>query len=273
MATSHPVTKRLGGLAQPGRGYLFMKAKTHGWNYVLSWAHRITGIILVLYIVLHIYTLSGLKDPDSFDSKMKFLQFSLFIFLEWLLAVPVIFHTLNGGRLILYETFGNRIDEIVLKWVLGLSALYIALLGLLMAIGNQTAFPIFFWLYMMIASGCITYVTISRIRLSGVSVFWKLHRITGAFLLLMDPGHMLFMHLNQAIGHNAQTIIFRMDNIFIKIVDLLLVISVIYHGGYGLLSISRDYLQSKSARFGFAVLIGTVLVFSVCLGVELIFYT
>lgn len=272
MTISHPVTKRPGDLAQPGRGYLFMKPKTHGWDYVLSWAHRITGIILVLYVLFHIYTLSGLKYPDSFNSKMKFLQFFLFVFLEWLLAVPVIFHALNGGRLILYETFGNRVDKIVLRWVLTLSALYVLLLGLLMAIGNQTTSPIFFWLYMTVVSGCITYVTISKIRLSNASMFWKLHRITGAFLLLMIPGHMVFMHLDPAIGHNAEVIIARMDNIFIKIVDLLLVISVIYHGGYGLLSICRDYLQSKSIRYAFA-LIGAVMVFAVCWGVELIFYT
>ncbi len=67
-------------------------------------------------------------------------------------------------------------------------------------------------------------------------------------MLLMIPAHMLFMHLNPSLGHDAQTIIERMRHPFIKLVDLSLVLSVLYHGGYSLFSIGQDYLKSEKLR-------------------------
>ena len=86
-------------------------AQTRGWPFVITWIHRISGMLMVIYIWLHIYTLSFLAEPDAYDSKMKLFGSFAFSFLEWLLAVPVIFHALNGGRLIMYEIFGSRNDE------------------------------------------------------------------------------------------------------------------------------------------------------------------
>ena len=46
-------------------------AKTRGWPFVMAWAHRISGLLLVVYIGLHIYTLSLLTTPEAFDAQMK----------------------------------------------------------------------------------------------------------------------------------------------------------------------------------------------------------
>lgn len=244
-------------------------ARSRGWPYLASWAHRITGVLLVLYVWFHIITLSLLCNPDSFDSKMKFFRYFLFVFLEWLLAIPVIYHALNGGRLILYEIFGNRKDQIVLQWVLVLAVIYTFLLGLFMAIGNQTVSAIFFWVYLTLASGCIAYLTVMKLRQSGASFAWKLQRITGAFLFLMIPAHMLFMHLDSTLGHEAQVIIARMDNIFIKLVDLMLVFSVLYHGAYGLFGIFQDYLPSRRARVGCGAGLAVVMSIFALIGIKL----
>ena len=74
-------------------------AKTRGWPFIIAWIHRISGILLALYFCVHIYTLSFLATPAVYDAKMKFFGDFFLSFLEWLLAVPVIFHALNGGRL------------------------------------------------------------------------------------------------------------------------------------------------------------------------------
>ena len=253
----------------PGVGYLQTLARTRGWPYVASCAQRISGVLLVLYVCFHIITLSVLRNPGDFDSKMRFFESFLPGFLEWLLAVPVIYHALNGGRLILYEIFGNRKDQIILKWVLGLSVFYTLSLGLFMAMGNQTVSAIFFWVYVTAASGFIAYLTVMKIRLSGASFSWKLHRITGAFLFLMIPAHMLFMHLDPALGRDAQVIITRMDNIFIKLIDLVLVISVLYHGAYGLIGICRDYLPSRRTQVVCTAFIVFVTGFFAWMGVKL----
>jgi len=244
-------------------------SKTRGWPFLIAWAHRITGIILVLYIWLHIYTLSLLKSPENFDTKMKILGFVLFVLLEWLLAVPVIFHALNGGRIILYESFGSRNDDGMIRWVSVLSIIYVLLLGLLMVMGNQAVSTVFFWILALIASFCILFLVSEKIRTTGNSIYWRLHRITGAFLLIMVPAHLLFMHLQPSIGHDSSVIIFRMQSVFVKIVDLLLVTCALYHGSYGMLSIAKDYIESKAFQTGVAVLVICIAVVFAWVGIKL----
>jgi len=230
-------------------------AKTRGWPFVIAWLHRISGMLMVLYIWVHIYTLSFLAAPDAYDAKMKLFGFFPFSFLEWLLAGPIIFHALNGGRLILYEIFGRRNDESMIRWVLGLSATYFLLLGLLMVMGNQTVSPIFFWLIIFIIGFLPSYVVASRIRNMAGSNTWKLQRISGAYLIVMIPAHLLFMHLQPAVGHEAAVVIARMQNVFIKFIDLTLVVAGLYHAGYGLTAIIRDYLKSGLLQTGLTGLV------------------
>jgi succinate dehydrogenase / fumarate reductase cytochrome b subunit len=230
-------------------------ARTRGWPFVIAWLHRISGMLMVLYIWLHIYTLSFLATPDAYDAKMKLYGSFPFSFLEWLLAVPVIFHALNGGRLIMYEIFGSRNDESMIRWVLGLSATYFLLLGLLMVMGNQTVSPIFFWLVIFIGGILAGYLVASKIRNIAVSITWKLHRISAAYLIVMIPAHLLFIHLQPAVGHEAGVVIARMQSIFIKFIDLTLVIAAFYHAGYGLTAIIGDYLKPGLLQTGLACLI------------------
>lgn len=270
MATSASAGKKMGGQIQPMIDFLSTQAKMRGWPFLAAWAHRISGVLLVLYVWFHIVTLSSLNDPARFDGKMTVFGYGLFVFLEWLLALPVIYHALNGGRLILYEVFENRRDDIVLKWVIALGILYTLLLALCMLIGNQTISAPIFWIYTMAAAGCVVTVTIEKIRTSGAAMLWKLQRISGAFLLVAVPAHMLFMHINPGMGHDAQIIIARMGNLFIKLVDIALVICVLYHGAYGIYAIGRDYFASLRAKIGMGVLLICVTLVFAWVGLKLI---
>lgn len=253
----------------PGVRYLQTKSRTRGWAYIASWAHRITGVMLILYVLLHILTLSALKNPDDFDNKMKFYASILPIFLEWLLAVPVIYHALNGGRLVLYEIFGNRRDNLILQWVPRLCAAYMLLLGIFMAMGNQAISAILFWTYIAAASGFISYLTVMKIRHSGASKLWKMQRISAAFLFLMIPAHMLYMHLDPSIGRDSYVIIARMNNMFIKLIDLMLLISVLYHGAYGIIEISRDYVSSRRVQVACTAIIMLIVAIFAWMGMKL----
>ena len=221
-------------------------AQTRGWPYVIAWGHRIAGVLLALYVLLHIYTLSYLATPDIYDTKMKVYGTFLFTFLEWLLAIPVIFHALNGGRLISYEVFGARHDRLMLTWVFSLAAIYVLLQAVLMKLGTQSVTPVFFWLTVSILSFCLVVLVATKVwRIRG-ALTWKLQRISGAYLFIMIPAHLLFMHLQPAVGHEAGVVIARMQNIFIKLIDITLAIAVLFHAGYGLISISKDYITSRN---------------------------
>ena len=250
--------------------YVAFYAKTRGWAFILSWIHRITGLLLLLYVWFHLITLSALSIPGDFDAKMALFSAPLIVFFEWLLAIPVIFHAVNGGRLMLFEIYGYRDDTAMTRWLFMVSAAYVGLLAVLMLLGNQSVSPIFFWLTVLIIAVICGYAFLARIWRLGHSQFWKFQRASGAFLLVMIPAHFLFMHLNPAVGKDSAVIIARIQNAFIKIVDLALVLAVVYHGGYGLFSVGKDYLVSRRLQVLMTALIVVVMVLSAWIGLKII---
>ncbi len=223
--------------------------RSRGVPFVISWAHRLSGLLLVVFIGFHIFTLSALTTPAAYADKMKLYQLPVLAFIEWALAIPVLFHALNGGRLILYESFRCRRDDVLLDWAAGLTLLYAGLLALLMLLGNQNVSAVFFWLIAGSAAAAVAYALYARIGRTAHAWSWKLQRITGAFLLVMIPAHFLFMHLGPQMARDAGLVALRMQNPWIKLVDAALVLSAVYHGAYGLNSILNDYVGSKELRW------------------------
>jgi succinate dehydrogenase cytochrome b556 subunit len=250
--------------------YIAFYANTRGWAFILSWGHRITGLLLVLYVWFHLITLSALSNPQDYDAKMALFSSPLIVFFEWLLAIPVIFHAANGGRLILFEIYGYRDDTAMIRWLFVASAAYLSLLAVFMLLGNQSASPIFFWLTVFIIAVIGGYAFLARIWRLGHSQFWKFQRASGVFLLVMIPAHFIFMHLNPAVGKDSAVIIARMQSVFIKSVDLALVLAVVYHGGYGLFSIGKDYIASRPLQILMTFLFVVVMIWSAWIGLKVI---
>lgn len=223
--------------------------RNRGVEFVISWAHRLTGLFMVVFVAFHIYTLSALTTPGLYSEKMKLYQLPVMVFMEWALALPVVFHALNGGRLILYESFRCRNDRMLLNWVLGLTLLYAGLLAVLMLMGSQSVSAVFFWLVAVAAALTTAYGLYARIARTPHAWSWKLQRLTGAFLLVMIPAHFLFMHLGPQVAKDAGLVVMRLQNPWIKLVDAALVVSAVYHGGYGLNSVMNDYVGSKELRW------------------------
>lgn len=78
--------------------------KTTGFlSFVLR---RFTGVMLVLYLLLHIWVISSaLSGADSFDARMNFLQTDLFKLAEIALLAAVVYHAFDGIRLLLINWF------------------------------------------------------------------------------------------------------------------------------------------------------------------------
>jgi len=243
--------------------------RSRGWGFIMTWAHRVAGLMLVLYMFFHIFTLTGLYEPANFASKMKLFGNFLFTFLEWALAVPVIFHALNGTRLILYEIFRVRNDTVMIRWVLLLSALYVLTLGLLMLMGNQQVTAGLFWLVVAIASTIAVVIVYGRLWPTHNTLLWKLQRISAALLLPMVSGHMFFMHLNYQAGHDVDTIITRMSGVGMKVLDSVFVITVFFHAGFGLYTIIGDYVEDSRLRLGLSVLATFLMLVFAFAGVKL----
>jgi len=249
--------------------YVSFYARTRGWPFIISWCNRVAGILLVIWGWLHIYFLAFLCAPSAYDENMGVFRWVIFAFLQWVLSIPVIFHTLNGGRLILYEIFGKRNDDTLIRWMVSLSVVYIALVGVFMILGNQNVSPFLFWLLTLVIALVVAYGVAQRIWRSDHAILWKLQRISGAFLLVMVPAHLLFMHLNPSVGMEAGVVIKRMQSWFIKVVDLALIVAALYHGGYGLYSVFSEHLSSRILRVALVCVITVIVLIFAWVGIRL----
>ena len=244
-------------------------AQTRGWPYVISWGHRISGLLLIGYALFHVYTIYGVQDPAAYDAEMKLLSNPFFVILEWALAIPVILHAMNGGRLILYELFGRRNDQTMINWAIVLSVVYVLFLGFLMIMSNQSVSPVFFWITVLIMACAAVYVTTGRLIKIRHSWFWKLQRITASFLFVVIPAHMILSHLNLAASHEAAQVAARMQLGLVKVVDSLILLAVAFHAGYALVSLARDYLKSKLLRIGAIIIVLAIMILAAYFGLQL----
>ncbi|MDP1992040.1 MAG: hypothetical protein Q8K00_13575 [Syntrophales bacterium] len=246
-------------------------AKTRGWYYVISWLHRFAGIWLFIALMIHMYALWSWQAAGIPNRDMNLTVRPIFVFLAWTSSLVVSFHALNGGRLILYELYGQRNDEAMIRWTFGLSVTYAVIVGFLMIMKNQSVSALFFWL-MTFCTGAVTaYAVESRIGNSRHSIFWKLQRISGAFLFTAIPAYLIFVYLNPVLADRTRTGSACVQNTFIRVVTLTLAVSALYHAGYGLFSIAADYASSRTLRTGVTALIIAVIAVLTVLAFRVIF--
>jgi len=230
-------------------------AKTRGWHYVISWLHRFTGVSLMLVLMMYVYSLSSLLVGNISNARMKVIFSPIFILLAWISSLPMSFHALNGGRLILYELFGRRNDEEMIHWIFGLTAAYAVMIGLMMVMKNQHASAFFFWLMAAFSGAVAAYIVASRIRGKRHSALWKLQRISGAFLFITAPAYLLFWCLNPGQINGIQEVAAGAQNFFVRLVALAAITGALSHAGYGLFSIGSDYTSSRITRVGMTALV------------------
>lgn len=86
--------------------------------------HRITGIALIAYLFLHVYSLSPLTNGEAaFNQKMQTYSSPFFMVVEWFLFAFVLFHSLNGIRIVIVDwADGAKYHKQLYKltWVLGI---------------------------------------------------------------------------------------------------------------------------------------------------------
>jgi succinate dehydrogenase / fumarate reductase cytochrome b subunit len=103
----------------------------------IAWLiHRLTGILLTLYIFLHLYVLSNLRDPSRFSSMMDLMKNPLVRLGEAGLLALVIAHGLNGLRLILLDTGISSRYQKPLFWFLMMVGGFVFIAGILPLTGG-----------------------------------------------------------------------------------------------------------------------------------------
>lgn len=90
---------------------------------------RITGLLLVFYLSMHIIVISNLMNPAKFDATMEFLGSWVFRLLEVGLLGVVIYHSMNGIRIFIIDFFDGALYQAKLFWVLMGVALVLFAMG------------------------------------------------------------------------------------------------------------------------------------------------
>jgi succinate dehydrogenase/fumarate reductase cytochrome b subunit len=225
-------------------------ARNRGWHYLISWLHRLTGVVLTITLTVCLYTLLLPQTSDSFTAKTTLPAGYLLTLLTWASSLVVGFHALNGGRLILYELFGIRNDAIMIRWTFSLTASYAVIVGIVMVLDNQRVSAPFFWLMTLSTSLAIACAVASRLSKSRHSFLWKLQRISGAFLFIAIPAYLLFTRMKPYVTDELRASVEPTYSVLTCAVFLAVAAPALYHALYGLFSIVADYLVSRTARAG-----------------------
>jgi succinate dehydrogenase / fumarate reductase cytochrome b subunit len=91
--------------------------------------HRLTGVGLVVYLVIHIWGLKSLSDPETFNALIAKYHSPIFKVGEFALLVAVAYHAMNGLRIVLIDFLGWSPKQKRLFVTLGIVTGIIILVG------------------------------------------------------------------------------------------------------------------------------------------------
>jgi succinate dehydrogenase / fumarate reductase cytochrome b subunit len=82
-----------------------MLLRYRGGEGMLAWAfHRISGVAIWAFLVLHVIDIYLVgAAPDAYDTLLVIYATPIGIVLEWLLGAAVLYHALNGLRIIIMD--------------------------------------------------------------------------------------------------------------------------------------------------------------------------
>lgn len=97
---------------------------------MFAWAmHRLTGIGLVVYLIIHVWGLKSLSNPETFNALIAKYHSPIFKIGEFLLLVGVAYHAMNGLRIVLIDFLGWSPRQKKLFWTLGAVTVVVILVG------------------------------------------------------------------------------------------------------------------------------------------------
>jgi succinate dehydrogenase / fumarate reductase cytochrome b subunit len=82
-----------------------MLLRYRGGEGMLAWAfHRISGVAIWAFLVLHVVDIFLVgAAPDTYDTLLAIYAHPVGIVLEWLLGAAVLYHALNGLRIVIID--------------------------------------------------------------------------------------------------------------------------------------------------------------------------
>lgn len=97
------------------------------------WIHRITGVVVTVFLFLHIWTLSSVfRGKDAYDYAISKFDTKFGYLFQYVLLLTVAIHLVNGIRITVVDFFGVTRSQKKLLWI----SLFV--LVLIAAVGVKT---------------------------------------------------------------------------------------------------------------------------------------
>lgn len=201
------------------------RGKIGQWAWVL---HRLSGLGTVLFLILHVVDTSWAAFyPEQYEQAIREYQSPLFTIGEFFLVAAVVFHAINGLRIILLDFKPEwwRYQERAMMWVLVVTAILLIPTFILMVghvldfygeehdiasvqeiVETQSQFVIGFAVIIVAAlvlSGLYGLVVRDDrgFKLPGrlEATLWSFMRLSGVLIVPLVFGHLAMMHVLQGV--------------------------------------------------------------------------
>ena len=91
--------------------------------------HRLTGLALVGYLVIHVWGLKAITNPAAYNALITDYHAPIYKVGEFMLLGAVCWHALNGLRIVLIDFLGWSPNQKKLFWTLGAVAAVLFAVG------------------------------------------------------------------------------------------------------------------------------------------------
>jgi succinate dehydrogenase / fumarate reductase cytochrome b subunit len=119
-------TAKKGAPAQQEGRFQRYRIRTGMFAWIM---HRLTGVGLVAYLIIHVWGLTALTDPETFNALIAKYHSPIFKVGEFALLVAVTYHAMNGLRIVLIDFLGWSPKQKRLFATLGAVTVVIILVG------------------------------------------------------------------------------------------------------------------------------------------------
>ncbi len=264
------------------------------WAWLL---HRLAGIGIFLFLLVHIVDISLIGwGPDLFNKLVVLYHHPVFRLGEILLVGAVLFHGLNGLRVIVMDfapaaVLYHRqllVGVVIAFVVLFVPAAAIMFHGMLQSLQLHSGANLLnewrAWLPALAAALGVSAAYAPTLYLpqkqvsprpaGGLEFYgWLYIRLSGVLIVFLVLGHLFIMHLmDGGVSRiNFDFIAQRFASPFWRVYDLLLMVLALSHGVWGMRTVLLDYIHRPLPRLAAVAALYTVSGVVFALGVLVLF--
>ncbi|MGQ9463657.1 MAG: succinate dehydrogenase, cytochrome b556 subunit [Candidatus Fervidibacter sp.] len=265
------------------------------WAWLL---HRLTGVGIFVFLLVHVVDTALIGwGRDLYDTLVRLYHHPVFRVGEILLFGAVLFHGLNGLRVVVMDFIPSTTSyqRQMLAGVVALFLLTFIPAGLIM-VGQmlhggeslsvlESVSDLKAWLpTLIVAIATLSVYTptfnLTRPQLSikptgGLEFYgWLFIRVSGVLLIFLVLGHLVVMHLMESGVNrvNYDFIAQRLTTPFWRTYDFVLLVLAVGHGTWGMRNVLLDYIHRPLPRLvalsllytasGIVVVLGAIVLFT-----------